>query len=245
MRWTRMRLTRGGLLFLLAMLMSGIAAVISGNNLLFLILAAMMATLLVSGLISRLVLAALELELLLPENVSAKRRLPARLKLRNLKFWMPSFSIHLSAPILTGPIYFPIIPGGATLEENVEVLFPRRGEHSQSLFAFSTRFPFGFIDKSTLVTLRRETLVYPSIEPQPAFEDLLNEIAGELETNYRGLGSDFYRIRPYEAFESARHVDWKSTAHTGELQVREFLREQQRTVEIFLDRNISSGMEAE
>jgi uncharacterized protein (DUF58 family) len=35
--------------------------------------------------------------------------------------------------------------------------------------------------------------------------------------------------------ESARHVDWKATAHTGELQVREFAREQNRAVTIFLD----------
>ena len=38
-------------------------------------------------------------------------------------------------------------------------------------------------------------------------------------------------------------MDWKSTAHTGDLQVREFASEQQRTVEIFLDRNITPGYE--
>src|SRR5262249_28601104 len=70
------------------------------------------------------------------------------------------------------------------------------------------------------------------------FEDLLGGIAGEIETHYRGLGKDFYRIRPYEMFESARHVDWKATAHVGSLQVREFAREQEQTVEIYLDRDL-------
>jgi uncharacterized protein (DUF58 family) len=57
------------------------------------------------------------------------------------------------------------------------------------------------------------------------------------------LGRDFYRIRPYDAFESARHVDWKATAHTGGLQVREFARDQEQTVELFLDLETSAGLE--
>jgi hypothetical protein len=86
-------------------------------------------------------------------------------------------------------------------------------------------------------------LVYPSIDPQPGFDDLLAGIAGEIETHYRGLGRDFYRIRPYQAFESARHVDWKASAHTGSLQVREFAREQEQTVELFLDRDVPHSLD--
>ncbi len=62
--------------------------------------------------------------------------------------------------------------------------------------------------------------------------------------HYRGLGRDFYRIRPYEAFESARHLDWKASAHTGSLQVREFAREQEQTLEIFLDRDVPRELDA-
>ena len=43
-----------------------------------------------------------------------------------------------------------------------------------------------------------------------------------MEMIQRGRGHDFYRIRPYETLESARHVDWKATAHTRDLQVREY-----------------------
>jgi hypothetical protein len=70
---------------------------------------------------------------------------------------------------------------------------------------------------------------------------LLDSLSGELATQLRGEGRDFYRIRPYEAPDSARHVDWKSTAHTGALQVREFARDQHRIVEIFFDRRILPG----
>ncbi len=245
----RYKITWGGALFLLTLGLVSAAAALSANNLLFLIVAAMLATLLVSGLVSRLCLAGLELELVLPEHISARRNVPARLVLRNLKRWMPSFSIQVAGvpegdrpPILRAPIYFPIVPGGAVLEESAEVFFTRRGVHSHNLFAFSTKFPFGFLEKNTRVTLRKDTLVYPSLETRPGFESLLAGIAGEIETQLRGGGRDFYRIRPYQAFESARHVDWKSTAHTGDLQVREFARERERTVEIFLDRDVPRGM---
>ena len=87
-------------------------------------------------------------------------------------------------------------------------------------------------------------IVYPSIDPWPGFDDLLAGIAGEIETHYRGLGRDFYRIRPYEVLESARHLDWKASAHTGALQVREFAREQERTVEMFLDRDVPPQLDA-
>jgi uncharacterized protein (DUF58 family) len=244
------KITRGGLLFSFAILMVGLGALISANNLLFLIVATMMATLLVSGLVSRLCLAGLELDFLVPEHIPARRTVPGKIFVRNQKWVMPSFSIGVEAvrdpasPTLQSGVYFPLIAAGATLEETVEVRFPKRGTYRQNSFAFSTSFPFGFLEKFARVTLRREMVVYPSIDPQPGFDDLLVGISGEIETHYRGLGRDFYRIRPYEALESARHVDWKASAHVGSLQVREFAREQEQTVEIFLDRDVPPELDA-
>jgi uncharacterized protein (DUF58 family) len=197
-----------------------------------------------------LCLAALELDFLVPEHVAANRTVPARLYVRNSKWLMPSFSIRVegirepASPALKSGVYYPLIAAGATGEETVEVRFPRRGAYRRNSFAFSTSFPFGFLEKSARVTLLRETVVYPSINPQQGFEDLLAGIAGEIETHYRGLGNDFYRIRAYEAFESARHVDWKASAHAGSLQVREFARDHEQVVEIFLDRNAPPELDA-
>jgi uncharacterized protein (DUF58 family) len=243
----RDRITRGGVLFTFALVMVAAAALVSANNLLFLILATMISTMLVSGFISRLCLAGLELDLLIPEHVTAGGNVRAKLYVRNLKFWMPSFSIQVvgleDRNPLTSAVYFPVIPGGAVLDESVDVRFARRGAYRQNGFAFSTRFPFGFMEKTVRVTLRREVIVYPSIEAHSGFEDLLGGITGDIETHYQGLGRDFYRIRPYQNFESARHVDWKATAKTGALQVREFAREQERAIEIFLDRDVPEGLE--
>jgi uncharacterized protein (DUF58 family) len=249
-RRVRYRVTLGGVLFLLALCLTGVGAFFSGNNLLFLIFATMMALLLVSGFLSRLVLAGLEIELLLPEHVSARAPAAARVRLRNLKRITPSFSIELAGQrdpvtntpsILTAPVYFPLVPGRAMIEAPIQVVFPHRGRHRENLFVLSTKFPFGFLRKTTTVALRRETIVYPSLEPHDGMELLIDSIGGEIDSWFRGTSRDFYRIRPYEPRDSARHVDWKSTAHTGALQVREFTRDERRAIEIYFDRRIDPG----
>jgi uncharacterized protein (DUF58 family) len=249
-RRIRYKVTRGGVLFTAAIILVATGAAISANNLLFLIVAAMMATLLISGLVSRLCLAELHLDFVVPDHVPAGRTVPGRLSVRNEKWFIPSFSIRVEAirdpasPILKSGVYFPLIASRTSLEETVEVRFPKRGRYERNSFAFSTSFPFGFLEKTANVTLRRETVIYPSIDPQPGFDDLLAGITGEIETHYRGLGRDFYRIRPYEAFESARHVDWKASARVGSLQVREFAREQEQVVELYLDRDVPHALDA-
>src|SRR5579864_1504759 len=97
--WTsgfRQRITRAGFIYAVVLIAVAVAAFLSANNLLFLILAAMLATWLVSGFISRLGLAGLELDLVLPEHIAARRKVRAAVRLKNLKHWVPSFSIHLA-----------------------------------------------------------------------------------------------------------------------------------------------------
>lgn len=239
---TRQQITRAGLVFAMACALVGLAAFVSANNLLFLIVAAMLGTLLISGFISRLTLSGLELELDLPEHIAAGRTVTARLKVLNAKRWMASFSVKVTAleQGLERPVYFPVIAGGEFVEAPVDLLFPRRGSYRDSKFLFTTRFPFGFAERRTPVQLRNEVLVYPSVDAPPGLDNLLLSLFGELEAKIQGQGHDFYRIRPYEVLESARHVDWKATAHTGDLQVREFARDEDPSVEICLDLNVDA-----
>src|SRR5690606_21469487 len=81
-------MTHSGLVFTLAIVLVGIAAAVSANNLLFLVVAAMLSTLVLSGFISRLSLAGLELDFVLPEHITARRKFAGRLYLRNTKSWV-------------------------------------------------------------------------------------------------------------------------------------------------------------
>jgi uncharacterized protein (DUF58 family) len=243
----RQQVTRTGLAYSGAIVVVTLAAVLSANNLLFLILAAMLSILAISGFVSKLTLAGLEIDLLLPPHISARRTIRATVRLKNLKRWMPSFSIrvtgappsrlanNISPSSYDGALFFPVIPGGITVEEPIELRFPTRGRHSERTFQLTTGFPFGFAERRETVTLRHDVIVYPCVDPRPSFQSLADTIAGEIEAWRRGPGHDFYRIRPYEVLESARHVDWKATAHTRSLQVREFARDEDQMIVVFLD----------
>ena len=275
--------TKAGVVYVLVTLVIGIAALNTGNNLLYIVVAAMLAAILVSGVVSALVLRGLELDVRLPEHVFAQRPVVGRIRLRNPRRFLPSFSIRVvpartekkirthwkwepatfafplnrapenqwvrlrdwrvrrvevapPAPgIFEGMIYFPYLPPGADLTADLELRFERRGRHRESGFGVATRFPFAFLTKTRDVALEREVLVYPAIEQPDELFEILPLVRGEWESFVRGRGSDLYRIREYMPEDSARHVDWKATAKSGSLKVREFSREDERKLCIVFD----------
>jgi len=283
--------TRVGIVYVGIVLLIGIAALNTGNNLLYIIVAAMLAAIMVSGFASALVLRDLELDVRLPEHVFAGRPMMGGIVVRNPRRWLPSFSVNvvsvkkdsgnkhwqwmpttfavppgrpaekqwmkfrdyklrrvpkIKAPpsIFEGAAYFPYVPAGSALKADLELRFDRRGCYRQKTFGLATRFPFAFLNKTRHVPLGREIVVYPRIEPTDEFFEVLPMITGEFETFARGRGDDLYLIREYMPEDSARHVDWKATAKSGSLKVREFSREDERKLRIVFD-NPSKGVISE
>ncbi len=251
-RWTvkwEYSLTRPGLVYLLVIAVIAAAALNTGNNLLFIILASLLAALPVSGLLSAIVLAGLGLELALPERLFAGQPVRARLTLRNRKRLAPSLSLTVTAapprPVLPRPIYAAYLPRRSSVIEATEITFPRRGRYCQDGLEVSTRFPFGLLRQSRRLPARHEIIVLPSVHPTEEFYEILPLISGELESYCQGRGHDLYAIRDYQESDPARHVDWKATAKTGALKVREFTREDERRVALVFDRGIPCADETE
>src|SRR5262249_35003666 len=89
--------TRVGIIYVLVVLLIGIAALNTGNNLLYILVAALLAAILVSGVASAFVLRNLELDVRLPEHVFARRPALGRMLVRNPRRWLPSFSVEVVA----------------------------------------------------------------------------------------------------------------------------------------------------
>jgi uncharacterized protein (DUF58 family) len=282
--------TKVGIVYVAIVLVIGIAALNTGNNLLYIVVAAMLAAIVVSGFASAMVLRGLELDVRLPEHVFAGRPMLGRIVLRNPRRWLPSFSVNVvpvektvdkhwrwmpatfAVPpgrppgrhwiqfrdyklrrvaktarppgIFEGAAYFPYIPAGRELTADLELRFDRRGRYQQKSFGLATRFPFAFLTKTRRMPLVREIIVYPRVEPADEFFEVLPMITGEFETFVRGRGDDLYLIREYMPEDSARHVDWKATAKSGSLKVREFSREDERKLRIVFD-NPDQGVVSE
>jgi hypothetical protein len=236
------RLTREGVIYLAAVFILVIAAVNTGNNLLFMFLACSLAGILISGVLSRVVLTGIDLKFDMPEHIFAEQPVLAELELRNEKQTWPSFSLRVAgenkkgaAEILGRPVFFPYIPRRESARQKVELIFQRRGVYRQDAFGIRTRFPFGFFEKSRKVDSQLEIVVYPRVAPTDQFYEVLPLLSGEMASHFRGRGHELHSLRDYLHTDSARFVDWKVTAKAGRLMVREFAREDERRVMLVLD----------
>jgi uncharacterized protein (DUF58 family) len=248
------RLTREGIVYLVGIFVVAAAAFNTGNNLLFLVFGCLVAGIILSGILSHITLTDVELHLELPEHVFAGEPAPAVVELTNLKRIMPSFALRvmgqkidrtssaaetksskIGAALLDRPVYFPYLPRGQAVRNRVELLFPKRGVYRQETLALRSRFPFGFLEKTRKLPARAEISVYPSIEPTDTFYEILPLLSGELESYQRGRGHDLYAIRDFVSTDGVRFVDWKASAKSGSMKVKEFAREDERRVLIAFD----------
>jgi uncharacterized protein (DUF58 family) len=245
--------THSGLIYLLLMFSIALAAVNTGNNLLHLVLALLLAGVLVSGVVSRLMLHGLEIEVDLPEHLFAGRPGRARLTVHNHKRLLASFAVTLSPPrprrrtaappdrvLLAEPVYWEYLPPQSARVHHLELKFPSRGRYTQEAFRMTTRFPFGLLVRGRQVPMRREVIVLPAIEPTDEFYEVLPLVSGEVEAPSKGRGHDLYAIRDYHSSDAARYVDWKATARSQRLKVREFSREDERRVILVFDPHLGS-----
>jgi len=242
------KITREGWLYILGIILISLAALNTGNNLLFLILASLIAIILMSGILSSITLSGVAMRLQLPEHIFAGQPVRSSIELENEKLTLPSFSLRVeavtgknspAAALLETPVYFPYLPKRGRAQQTVPISFPARGVYRQDAFRIATRFPFGFLQKSHRVELRTEALVYPSVEPTREFFEILPGLQGAMESLAKGRGQDLYALRDYVPTDSARHVHWKASARLGSLMVREFTREDDARVLLVLDPHIS------
>ncbi|MGB9473081.1 MAG: DUF58 domain-containing protein [Candidatus Acidiferrum sp.] len=238
------RLPREGWIYIGGIVLVALAAINTGNNLLFLILACLIASILMSGILSSITLVGVELSLELPEHIFARQTVRGVVELRNEKQTLPSFSLRVegtkkkdapAAVLLATPVYFPYVPRRETVKQIVPLRFARRGLYRQEAFRIVTRFPFGFLQKARRLDSASEALVYPSVEATPEFLEVLPGIQGAIESLAKGRGQDLYALRNYLPNDSARHVHWKASARLGSLMVREFAREDDTRVVLVLD----------
>src|SRR5215467_6425639 len=238
------RISRAGWMYIGATMLVALAALNTGNNLLFLILACLVSVILMSGVLSSISMAGVELRIDLPEHIFAGQTVRANVELHNEKLMFPSFALRVeavpanavqAASVLEKPVFFPFLAGQERVKQSVPVTFLRRGLHVQDSFRIVTRFPFGFLQKTRRVALKSEALVYPCVDASSELIDMFPGIEGSIESHNKGRGQDLHALREYVPTDSARHVHWKASARIGSLMVREFAREDDRRVLLVLD----------
>jgi uncharacterized protein (DUF58 family) len=121
----------------------------------------------------------------------------------------------------------------------------RRGHFRIDPLAIRTGDPFGFFEASAAVGQGVSVVVYPRLEPVPAWKLPAANIEGSHAAPERTHQTTplATSVRPYAPGDSMNRIHWKLTARHGEIQVKEFDLEQTADAWIVLDlqRAIQTG----
>ncbi|MGH7278684.1 MAG: DUF58 domain-containing protein, partial [Candidatus Rokuibacteriota bacterium] len=143
----------------------GVAAINTGNNLLYLLLSMLLGLITVSGVLSERSIRGLRLAALLPEDIFAGRAAAFGVRVVNAKRRATSYSVAIE--VLGGgrTLYLSSLLPGAARVLTWEQMFARRGRHHLPGVRITTRFPFGLFVKSGRAALATEVIVFPAVTP--------------------------------------------------------------------------------
>ena len=271
----RTSVTVEGLLFVVFLIIIGFAAWNNGNNLLYLVLSAMLAFLIAANMIARISLADVSIQLRFPDHIFAGEPANISVTLLNHKRFMPSYSLMVEAlaegeeddddgeterggeearvsPSPRRPVapsrsglgklaYFVLAPARSSARQRLEHTFKVRGRYPITGFRIATKFPAGFFKKWKRIDATGEIVVYPKPHPLDDFYHALPMLAGQIESHARGSGDDLYAIRRYHPSDHMRYIDWKATAKSMSMMVREHMREDEWRLTIVFDTALPPG----
>ena len=233
-----LRFTRIGTQFVLMTLGIGIAAINTGNNLLYLVLSMMLSLIILSGILSERNLRNLRAERVLPAHPFAGKTIPYYIKTSSLQRRFPSLGFLVregGAEVQTEPVYVHSLSPGRKMLLSAKVLFPKRGHYRMKGIRFETTFPFGFFRKSLTRDLPEEVVVYPELLELPiSLRTLLSGAGDSGGAPFPGPGTGVRNLRDYQPTDDARGIHWKASARHGDLLLREFETERDPRLVLFL-----------
>lgn len=230
------RVTNFGLGYILMCLVVAIAALNTGNNGLYLVLAGMLAAMVVSGVLSRRNVRGVDCEIEPVGEVVATRPAWLKLRLENRLRTATAQAIFFLHESLPGPLWIEPLAPGEKRELVVEGTFPRRGVHREADAGLLSRFPLGFFRKYRRATLAREIVVYPLPASSPVPEIPAEDArGGRPHARSRGGGSDIRTLRDFAPGDDPRDLHWKQSARMRRWIVREREAERDRVLFLAID----------
>ena len=240
----RTRFMRAGLVYVFAILVLGLASGARPNNLLIWVFSAMIAALLVSGVLSGFMMMPLRAARIEPRRGRVGEPLVIRYELVNRSRALPAFDLTVHESIdptqlePSGTAWAMHVGPGDSVHAEAVFRPMRRGVVQLRSFEVATTFPFGLLRKIVRITRRGEVLIHPRI--LPIRSDLLarvtsGAIGGQRLSQQSGGDDDFFGVREYRGGDSVRRIAWKRLAGTGKLATIERGRAVPPRVRVLLD----------
>jgi uncharacterized protein (DUF58 family) len=246
--WRRIRPTAGGVAFTLGSIAVGFAAMNTGNNLLYLLLGAMLGFIGISGWLSEQAIRGLGIERRAPRAVTVGNDLRLTYEVTNRKTRLPSLAVEISEAGLPDRAFLAhVAPGDRVVTRSVNS-FVRRGIYPLRTLTLSTAFPFGLFRKERDLVLPGEIVVWPRTDrpvrdPAPGSGRMPRP--GPSSRGALGLRGEYRSLRTYRIGDDSRDIHWKSSARMTQPVLREYERDGAETCWICLDLRGEPGDAAE
>ncbi|MDP2277773.1 MAG: DUF58 domain-containing protein, partial [Nitrospirota bacterium] len=174
--------------------------------------------------------------------VFVKNRAVFKVSLSNKKKLMPSYSIHVTIPKgIAGQCIVPYVPPTSNTSVEMDSIFTKRGIYRYGDFNLESTFPFTLFKKTVKAYIGGEVIVYPEIKE---IDELMPELIKSdyaAHTTRPAPGDEFLTIREFRYGDSMRRIQWKASAKTGKLMVKDTGTDEPRLFTIILD-NIKSPL---
>jgi uncharacterized protein (DUF58 family) len=247
-RWRpprRLKLTREGKYFIFITFGVGVAAINTGNNLLYLLLGMLLSLIIVSGVLSELSLRHLTVTRRLPPRAQVGRPHLVEIEVFNHKRKVPSYAIEVEdlragQPADKRCFFLKISPRSAQVAAYRRTP-ARRGRDHHVGFRVATRFPFGLFEKSREVTADDELIIYPAVDPVRLPQMDAGDRTGGDSSLGRGNGDEIHGLRPMREGDDPRDIYWRKSTVPDQKILRERATDTRRDVAFSIDSSHPGG----
>jgi len=201
-------------------LLLGFGAVNTGNNLLYLLVSALLGFMAVSGVLGKGNIDKLHLRVEFPDEVFDGIETLVRLRLENRKRWLPTFLVTVT--LLDQSVTVPIIGPRQAALESLPFTLDGRGRHGIDAARLCSIFPINFFVRCRSLPLGAKVVVFPA--PRPGYGDSRPEPEGEgggRPSPLKGYEGELSRISDYRGGEPLKLIHWKLSARHDRLKVKE------------------------
>jgi uncharacterized protein (DUF58 family) len=246
--WRRIKFSRGGIFFSAGALAVGFAAINTGNNLLYLLLGAMLGFIAISSWLSEQVIGGVRVTRKTPRGVTVGNPLRIHYHIQSRKKRIPGFSLEIGEEGLPGQAFIPFLKAGRTAEARSENRFVKRGIFPLEAITVSTSFPFGLFRKSLSLTSGGELVIWPRTDRRvrtPSPGGGRNPSSGSVALGSAGPRGEYRGLRGYRPGDDPKDIHWRTTARLGTPVVREYEQNDAETLWVCLDARGEPGERAE
>lgn len=246
--WRKLRFTRSGLFFTGGAFAVGFAAINTGNNLLYLLLGAMLGFIAISSWLSEQVIGEIRALRRAPRGVTVGNPLRIRYQVVNRRKRIPAFALEIGEEDLPGQAFIPFLGAGGTVAAASENRFIRRGVFPLTAVTISTSFPFGLFRKTRTLEAPGELVIWPRTDRKlrpPSTGGGRSPLGGALRVGATGPRGEYRGLRGYRPGDDPRDIHWRTSARLGTPMVKEYEENRGETLWVCLDTRGEAGDRAE